>query len=753
MKHVIAKLKQSEFLIWPFFVFLWFHLLQGTSKFLGVVLFFSFLYIVGGWWRQILKRVFFIKANKPTTHILSWFSVFTLLGYMVSICIVWYHITSVLLFACYVVTALLSFLLSFFVRRKKQRKKSQSSYEAPEKKFRALKIHKIVYIIYISLWGAAIFLLANGRSSAVLQSPWQAISSYYLPVFFLLSVVLGVLLVSKYKTKTLLFFVILYSFLVHAYLPLSHMLPWGGDVWRTIGIEQKIQQEEFIYPVLFGHNAEWVSTSLVSVPRIFTAPHKYVYGHLWGESILLSETLHIDLLYINIWLVPILWSLLLPLIFFRIGKILFGSPRYGLWFSALTCIPFSLQALGGLTLAVSLGTIVFFFTLMLWLQYLRERVPWQRRIVLLFAVLSLFGYTLYALLIWFVIIVSVVFSFIQKRVKNSLIKKSLITVIAFLSIFLFPFIELFSKISFVPENLQLMANIKQFLGQFSGWYYAWYIRPHDILSGNIIFNHTPVWAFVENIFTTWRYHLMLLMIAIAFGIVIKLVHLLIEEERQEWHVMSFVFMALFGGYVLGWFVLEGDRSFIRRLDPALAVWFILFAFSGWMIFFKKADITLSRRYRPVVYICLILFLSWSTTTILASGPDMRVVSQSEYAAAQKIVSNQSDEEVHCILADTWVLLAVEALSSGNIVGGGFPIDYQFSQPERIVLYAALLEDPRKQIFEVAKNKTGASQCVIAVPTEFQNEEKMAKIREITEEPGESVGNIFIAEERLNIVLE
>ncbi|PIT86567.1 MAG: hypothetical protein COU33_02350, partial [Candidatus Magasanikbacteria bacterium CG10_big_fil_rev_8_21_14_0_10_43_6] len=529
--------KQKDWLFVPLMVFLWLQLTVWHDPIIGLLVFVFYVWLVGSWWRRILRNIFFMKEKNVMTHVFAWSVVSIILGYVVSICIVWYRFTPVVLFFSYLVTGCCSAVLAHFVAKRTWRKKMQAPYpHNTSPSFRLCKMPKVLYLVYLVLWGFLVWILVAGRSSTVAFTPWQVISSYYVPLFFLLSCVLGALLVSTYKTKALLFLVVLHSFLLHAYLPLSHVMPWGGDVWRTMAVEKQIIDGEYIYPVLVGHGAEWVTIGPFDVPRIFMAPHKYIYGHLWGVTVLLAETMGWSLLHINIWLVPILWSLLMPLIFFRMGRLLYGTPRLGLWFSALTSIPFSLQALGGLTLAVSLGTIVFFFTLMLCIQYLRERVPCQRNIVLMLAVLSLFGYSLYALLTWLILGISLFLSLLSRYVIRPVVSKSLVTVMGFVSIFFIPVVELLAKTSYVPEQLIVWAGVRQLVGQFSGWFYATMIRPHDILSGNIFVNHTPQWAFVENMFTVWRYHVLILMLLVFLGIGMKLFHILLEEKRREWHV-------------------------------------------------------------------------------------------------------------------------------------------------------------------------------------------------------------------------
>jgi hypothetical protein len=306
-----------------------------------------------------------------------------------------------------------------------------------------------------------------------------------------------------------------------------------------------------------------------------------------------------------------------------------------------------------------------------------------------------------------------VIRFVQK-IKSELAKKSLAAIGFFSSLFVIPILELVAKISFVPEYFDLFTNLKRLLGQFSGWYFAKNFSPFDTLSGNIFFNHTPLSAFVPSIFLDWRWWMIPLMVFL-WGLVIYGFSRVIFYRVSDSELLFAVFAAIvLGGYLIGWFVLEGDRLFARRLDAMLAFVLLIWAIYGIKELLKKVRLdSVSYFLRPVGIIFVTLIFSWFATATYASGPDMRVVSKDEYNSALYVWNNiDKKADNYCILADTWTLLPLEAISAGRIVGGGFPIDYQFAQPERVVLFSELIRNPRLSIFEVAKQKTGATQCVV-----------------------------------------
>ncbi|MBU0596631.1 hypothetical protein KJ641_03385 [Patescibacteria group bacterium] len=696
--------------------FLYFQITSWNNYWVGSILFLLFILLTGYLWSKIFGKLFWKERQVLPSLILGSFISFTLLSLCSSIFVIYYKLSPSLIWLDYVIITVTTLLVYWFAVSTKVRNKLIVKDSVIKIKSLS-KSRFMVIILYLILWSVGLYLLASSTGSGILFSPWQTIGQYYLPIFFILTLLLGIILFSRFKTGGILFIIILHSFLLHSYLPLSHQMPWGGDVWRNIAVEGQIIDGGAILPVLFGEEARWREFLGADLPEVFLIPHKYSYGTLWGSSVLVSETLSIDLITTNKWLVPILWSIAFPILLFLIGRILFDSRRIGLWLSGLSFIVFPFQALGSLSLANSLGFLIFLLSLLLWLRYLQTGVKQQKWLVIGLSLLMVFGYSLYFILIWIFILSSWIIKHVS-RITHHISRLSAYVILIFASIFIIPFVELISKISFVPTDYNLIINVKQLIGQFSGWYFASAIRPHDILSGNILFNHTPDYAFVSSLFTDWRWYIIPLTILIW----ITALYGLTKVRDIIWQSLGFLFTTVLGGYIIGWFVLEGDRLFTRRLDAILALLLLIFFIFGIKkisnISSNSADrqYSISNIFKKSLVLILIFILSWFATTTYASGPDMRVMSTDEYRSAQYVWENiDKSQENFCVLADTWVLLSLEGISAGEIVGGGFPIDYQFGQPERVVLLSEMMREPRASIFEVAHKKTGADRCWVVLP--------------------------------------
>jgi len=730
--------------------FLYFQLTTWQTKWLGWILFFIFLFLNGELWKDIWRRVFGLNRKIWSTKILAMLSVFFLLGIFSAICLVFYRLTPTIIFGVYLAVALFSYALRQLLQ--KLRIANEDIIETAPPDFAFLKSSYLILLIYVVLWLLAFYWLVflQKPSMSVAQSPWQIINNNYLWLFFVLTVLSGLFLLAKYKIKVILLVLVMQTLLLHFYLPISHQMPWGGDVWRHLAVENQLNNRQPILPVLIGEEAEWQEVANVKLPSVFFNPQKYAYGHLWGTSVLLSQTLVVDLLQINIWLMPILWSIALPLLLFRIGTLLFGYRRAGLWLIWLSLLPFPLQVLGSLSLPVSLGLLLFLFTLMMWLQYWREDEIWQKHLAILFSVLMLFSYTLFFILIWTVILLSAICYLLSAKfqIANSrqqIAQKIWVFILMIVSIFVIPVIELVSHISYFTSNINWLGNLKQLVGQFSGWFYATLVRPHDILSGNLLFNHTPDYAFTQNVFNAWRYWLIPTMIIIWLLVIWGMIKAWCERSRA-WQAIGLLSLIVFSGYIIGWFGLVGDRLLTRRLDVILVFLIIILLFKSLsQITYHLSVKSIKWKVERVMLMLLILFLSFFTTFTYASGPDMRVVSVDEYNAAQMIVNklqvtSYKLQDKFCVLSDTWVLLPLESLSNGSIIGGGFPIDYQFGQNERVALFNKFSINPEAADLLKMKQLTGANQCWFA---QNGNNLDLDRVSKIMNSAPEQVGEIFV----------
>lgn len=694
---------------------LYWQLHSGGHTAFGLLFFVLYFLMTGFWWKDILEARFFGPQSGAVGKVYGFTAAFLLLGLVSSLFVVWYKLTPATIIAAYGIAALISYLFWHVYAGKYPASHGQ---HAPDHVYFPGK--SVFIFAFFLLWLAGMYVYTQNGGSGVYETPWHVLGNATWIIFFFLSAFVGIFIFSKIKSSIVLSLILLFSLYTHLYLPASHALPWGGDVWRLVAVEEKLLQGNSEPPVLFGPERTMRVIGTYAVPDALVVPHKYTYGHLWGTSVVIAKTLSTDLITINKWLMPLLWSIIIPIIFYRTGTVLFDSRRKGLLLAWSSCLVFTLQAVGALTLPVSLGTLTFFFAMSLLIESIKHKKRALWPVVLLFGLLMFFGYILHAVLFALMLIATGILMYLyRKNGFGDTANRSIYFVGLIVAMLFIPAIELVSKSGILPDIIDWKKQFLQMIGQLSGWFYASMIRPHDIVSGNILFNHTPTYAFVTQTVTEWRYHILVLSLVVWVFAKYGFFRIALLKKSVSWHLVGILSATVIGGYVIGWFIMTGDRLFTRRLDPLMAYVLLLLALYGVRSLVARVprwQIVSLRTKRTIIFL-IILSCSWFGTTAWLSGPDLRVASQSHLMAARFIAQDRSTHDQPCVLADTWFLLPLEGLTADRVVGGGFPIDYQFGQKERVELYKEFSANPSILIGEKIAEVVPAPSCYLVLETD------------------------------------
>lgn len=490
------------------------------------------------------------------------------------------------------------------------------------------------------------------------MSPWQGITPVYIFGFFSLTLLVGALLVfSELSIKHKLGLLCVYSFVLHSYLPLSHELIYGADGWRHIAD---------INQLLAGH---WpVKPLLANGTRAGFSVGDIAYGLFWVVCAAFSRLF--GAIIVVKWLQVVLFSVSFPLLLWQLTKYLGFSERVSLFTIFLANLPFALQVAGSFSLPVNFGFLFFLGGLVILAAHAHGEAWATRRLLVLYCIVLAVNYLLY-------LIVFVIAWAVLESLRSGIIYSSRLNAAVAVGalVVLIPVIELvFGYSRFSPFSL--WEAIKQLFGNFSAWYIAAGPRPHDIATGNILFNQVPQSAFVPNLFTYWRWWLPLFSIGFWVSVGLGITRALrTREAEHSW--LPLLTAGLFGGYIIGRYVLGGDQLISRRLEATLALLFIL-CFG----YFKESLVSrLPAARQPRMWVIMLIVAGIGITTSYSLGPDAHAVSSSAYRAMQSVWDDQKTEPHYCVVSDTYSLAALEAISDGKIVGGGFPINANFGQPE------------------------------------------------------------------------
>jgi len=404
-------------------------------------------------------------------------------------------------------------------------------------------------------------------------------------------------------------------------------------------------------------------------------------------------------------------------LFYQLARLLNFNKQKSLLFVYLSFLLFPLQSLGSLTLPVSFGFIFFLLVFLLLIQRLHQSNPRQLIVLLPLFLLSLFGYSLY-LILFFVIWLAGEFlgkvgsgkwkEAIKGRsflIPHSSFLKSFITYCLLLTAvaFFIPALEYFARYSYIDLSVNWFRQIKQFVGNVMAIYLAWGPRPHDITGGNLIFNQIPSYAFVANIFTTLRYWLPIFTLGFWVVFVYGLFKV-ITKKSVEYTLVSILTLGLWINYLVGFYFLSGGKNVSRRLDMVLGTLTLIVVFYGLNKIFFHKEYTYRKSW------LMIIILAIAITTSYSLGPDMQAVSVDQYQASSAVWNEVKNDKKYCVIADTSTLLPLEYLSARKIEGGGFPMNWDFSQPERIEVLKTMQSKPGVDILQKALVYTGADRC-------------------------------------------
>lgn len=275
-----------------------------------------------------------------------------------------------------------------------------------------------------------------------------------------------------------------------------------------------------------------------------------------------------------------------------------------------------------------------------------------------------------------------------------------------------PVIEMMTRYSAFDSSINWLAQLRQLIGNFTGLYLASGPRPHDILTGNILFNQMPAASFVVNAFTTSRWWLVI--VAVTFWLLAAFGWWQAVKMRSIVHEWLAIFaVSVFGGYTISRYFLVGEQLFARRLDGVLAITALGLAFIGGLM--AVAVLKTKKIPLPRFVVLFILLASAATAASYSLGPDTTVVTTDTFQAMYYVALNTPFNGPHCVLADTTTLLPLEALSRRHIIGGGFPIDQYYAQSERIGLWRAFQTNPGMSLWDQALEATHASGCWLVLP--------------------------------------
>jgi hypothetical protein len=717
---LIASLLSLLFLILNFYFW------QNTI--FGVLFLILWLSIISYWLGKILAKILPLEEWLRLFFGLLTIIIFISLGSALAIIV--YKLVPV-----YIFFLLFIFNILFFILANKSKQEIFFKKEALSKSPESIKFYYILYFIFCLLYLLAFWFLLKSRTGNFIKSPWQVIHPLYLYFSTGIVFILSILIFLQNKLKKIFLLIILTSLLIHAYLPIVYQSGFGGDKWRHIGYERQIMAGRIVEPIL------------IKTPRAILALNKISYSPTWGLICALSWLTKVDVFYLDLFFGWLFFSVFWPLLFYFISRQIFQDRRAALLL-AITIFIFSpFQIFGSITLPLSFGFLYFIFVFIFLLEYLKQEKPSPLLKWLCFfgVFFSYFNYFIYFIFLFLLGCFFLLIKFLKR--KKNFYPTGVLLVISFLLlvILLVPFLETVRGYSkFLGWQNFFRQLPKGFFDIFKRWLWLQPIFPESFYanqpswflkvdSGDFISRATVLklaaWSVVIPLIV-W--------IFIIYGLVRKNKPLLIKI------LAIFLVVVFFWQLIVNYYFYAGVRILTRRMNLIIGFFIAILFIWGLNCFLRNKNCLIDekvRRYLGVFLISIIFMITYP------SGPLLEMVTTNERQAAEFIWEEINSKfkipnSKFCVLANTWPLLAVEEVSGRQIVGGGFPLYFEYQQPERVELFEKMNSLPSNEIMKKALEISGADFCYFMTEDRWTSREVINKIKNILGEP-KIIGDVYI----------
>lgn len=671
--------------------------------------------IVGWAYKKVLEKYF---KNLFCKKLLGCFIAFYFLCFFGSIFILFYKI-NLLFFAISLVCAtifpwifinkkeLISFKRIFLI--KEYYLKIKNKYHLRFLNKRRVNVNfLILFISFISIAILIMYYLLKARNGEYNIYQFNN-TNPLLWLLFASLIVLDFIFIFKFENNIKKYFsfgiilVILTSFLFHSPLVTVYKSGFGGDRLRHTGAEKFLQEGNIYTPSLFGseENVSMKEFAGIKIPEVLVVGNKQSYSNKWASDIFLSWILNIDVINIDKYFVFIIWSIFIPIIFINIFKNFSKDNKTKLIFalSSVFLSPFLIQGSQGDPRGF--GLLLFLFVLMLFIEKVNnDDFNIKTFFIFLFSnfILLYFNYILFLGIFFIISSLYVVF---KTNIKN----KSLSVIIFSLPILL---LDLLSLQTFLIKQsfLELLERIKDFFLNLLS-IKSTYIEATESAKNFLYFRTATDIPFIN---MPWIVNLAFIFTSIFWIIsVIGIVKFYKKEEKNRFIIFSF--LSLLISYTLSEIAFDGVRIFAKRTEIIIALFLLIFFCYAIVEMINKQEN--NTRFVIATSFCALLAVS-----TLSSGPIMENATESDFKAAKWVFEQVKNDEKKCVIGNTWPLLALEYESGRQIITGGFPEGFEYSQKERVEIFNAMITNPTKDVLEKAKEITGANKCYFMIRNKY-----------------------------------
>jgi len=566
-----------------------------------------------------------------------------------------------------------------------------------------LQLIRVSEILYLALTALSFYLLFISRSGEA-HTVWQVLHPAFIPAIFASTSLLVMILLTSEKTAYKLLFVIILSILLHSFFPI--VFP-AGDLSGQQSILGRIRLV-FDNTVLHGLTG-WPNRNIqVFIYQLFIGANLQA-----ALSVTLARMLCIDIFYVHLFFIPVLWGTFVPVAAFLVTKAIGGSERASALSGLLISVFPYTTYFGAISVPNSLGFIFFFYSLCFTLRYLSSNGSKNVQWTLVFSLFSFLSHYLTGIMSFSLLLLATAARTYQNEKKYALTSARILLIVSFIiSVSLLPLSFIYLRVlgtSIMPvftlDNIsELSIQEIVSLSLFGELAYSSNLR---IIFLNI---SGPLLAFLWMLYLLFRlrrklevrfrtqvyflFAVFLIMLIDYWVLKLFMEGLPINEERlwvfRDFIAVPFVGLAVYAASAS----LEGlSKQKLKSIEP-----------SNLERPFKSHKLHFSSLLLASNALFPALLGGWMTFSLSAAYPQVAPLQTTWYELEAVKYIEQVTQEKYVVIGDQWTTYAGQV-----IVGESNPGAYYFGVNDKIghELFVNMSRDPSPRWMFSAMNQTDA----------------------------------------------
>jgi len=575
----------------------------------------------------------------------------------------------------------------------------------PPRKPRSTSFLRISQFLYLFLTVLLFYLLILSRTGET-QTVWQVLHPAFVPTLFVTTYLLLTIIFTSEKTTNKLFFIMIHSILIHSLF--SIIFP-AGDLsgqQMILGRTRRV----FDNTILHGFSGWPTATIQVFIVELFIGTNLQA-----ALSTIFARTLSIDILYVHLFFIPVLWGMFIPVASFLTAKVMGLGEKASVLSSLLvSAFPYTIY-FGAISVPNSLGFIFFFYSLYLMLRHLSTSDSRTTHWMLIFSFFSFLSHYLTGIMSFSLLFLTLAFKVYEGEKKPSPINARILLMVSFVvCVSLLPLSFIYMR--FIVSNSQAVFTLDKFyelpFQEIIGLFFLGELVHGFDLKTILLVIVGPALAFLWMIYQLYRlkrnlndkFRIHICFLFTAFLIILVDYRILklfmsglpLNEERlwvfNDFIAAPFVALAIYE-------VVSSIKAFLKARSPPTLSIATLKAIRERSKALSKGDI-----FRVVglffsgllftVGVLSPLFLAgWMTASLSASYPQVAPLQTTWYELEAVKYIEENTHEKYVVIGDIWTIFAGE-----RIVGINNPKAYYFGEYSKIGhdLFVNMSRDPSPQ---------------------------------------------------------